>query len=125
MSKTRCQPRNKLLDKIPTVHIFNELKMKSVNQINAQTKLLDVWKALQSERHPNKWTRRNDVNQEQRTRSAVTNKLNEASGGKIITSTFISDAAKVWNAAPESIKSCKLLYTVKKQIKLYTATLPI
>ena len=99
--------------------------MQSVNQINAQIKLLDVWKAHQSERHPTKYTRRNDSNQELRTRSAATNKLNEARGGKILNSTCINDAAKLWNNAPESITNCSSLYSIKKHIKAYTATLPI
>ena len=56
--------------------------MQSVNQIGAQIKLLDVWKAHQNERHPTKYQRRNDNNPEQRTRSAAINKLEEAYGGK-------------------------------------------
>ena len=36
---------NKLMDKIPTVQIYKELNLLSVNQINAQIKLLDVWKS--------------------------------------------------------------------------------
>ena len=49
----------------------------------------------------------------------------EAHGGRIITSTFVNDAAKVWNNAPDSIKGCVTIQSVKKQIKQYTATLPI
>ena len=64
--------------------------------------------------HPTQWARRNDSNAERRTRSADVNQLSEAYGGKIITSTFISDAAKLWNSAPDSVKQCETLYTVKK-----------
>ena len=48
-----------------------------------------------------------------------------AHGGKILTSTFINDAAKIWNNAPECIKLSKTVYSAKKNIKMYTATLPI
>ena len=72
-----------------------------------------------------KYPRRNDTNPEQRTRSAVTNKLDEAVGGKIITTTCINDAAKLWNGAPDSIKNCVSIYSVKKCIKAYTSTLPL
>ena len=116
---------NKLMDKIPTSQIFKDLNLQSVNQINAQIKLLDVWKSLQSEYHPMKWARRNENNLEQRTRAAKTNNLCEAHGGKILSSTFMNDAAKLWNIAPESIKNCVTVSSVKKQIKLFTATLPI
>ena len=116
---------NKLTDKIPTSQIYKELNLQSVNQINAQIKLLDVWKAHQFDRHPTKYPRRNDTNPEQRTRSAVTNKLDEAVGGKIITTTCINDAAKLWNGAPDTIKNCVSIYSVKKCIKAYTSTLPL
>ena len=52
---------NKLMDKIPTKQIFNELKLPTVSQINAQIKLLEVWKSQHSDQHPLKWSRRNDV----------------------------------------------------------------
>ena len=113
------------MDKVPTSKIYKDLNMQTVNQINAQIKLLDVWKSLQSESHPTKWSRRNETNPETRTRSAITNNLNEAYGGKIITSTFVNDAAKLWNNAPESIKSCTSIYSVKKEIKKYTGKLPL
>ena len=99
--------------------------MQSVNQINAQIKLMDVWKSLYSDTHPTRWARRNDSNTERRTRSAGVNQLSEAFGGKILTSTFVNDAAKLWNNAPDTIKQCGTLYAVKKQIKIYTATLPL
>ena len=113
------------MDKIPTYQIHKELNMQTVNQINAQIKLLDVWKAQQYERHPTSYPRRNDANLEQRTRAAVANNLLEAHGGKIITSTCINDAAKLWNAAPDCIKNNVSIHSVKKCIKEYTAKLPI
>ena len=57
--------------------------------------------------------------------SVIINILNEAYGGKILTSTFVNDAAKLWNNAPESIKLSKTVYSAKKNIKSYTASLPI
>ena len=39
---------NSLLDKIPSAQIYGELKMQSINQINAQIKLTDIWKSLNS-----------------------------------------------------------------------------
>ena len=51
--------------------------------------------------------------------------LDEAVGGKIITTTCINDAAKLWNGAPDTIKNCVSIYSVKKCIKAYTSTLPL
>ena len=56
----RFQNGNKLSDKIPTKTIFKELNILSVNQINAQIKLLEIWKSFQSETYLMKWSRRND-----------------------------------------------------------------
>ena len=116
---------NKLMDKIPTVQIYKELNLLSVNQINAQIKLLEVWKSKNCDAHPTKWLNRNDTNSDLRTRAADANKLIEAHGSKILTSTFYSDAAKVWNNAPDCIKQCQSVYAVKKQIKQYITSLPI
>ena len=38
---------------------------------------------------------------------------------------FINDGIRLWNLAPASITTCKSLYSVKKQIKLFVKTLPI
>ena len=46
-------------------------------------------------------------------------------GGKILTSTFVNDTAKLWNIAPESIKQSESVYSAKKNIKIYTSSLPI
>ena len=42
--------------------------------------------------------------------------LIEKGTAKIITSTFISDAAKIWNVAPAALKNCKTIYSVKNKL---------
>ena len=44
----------KLQDKIPIRDIYKELKISSVNQFNAQIKLLEVWKSQHSDTYPTK-----------------------------------------------------------------------
>ena len=95
---------NSLMDKVPTTQKYKELNIQSVNQLNAQIKLLDVWKSTQSEYHSTKWARRNDSNLEQQTRSAVINNLSEAYGGRILTTTFVNDAAKTMEHCPRMYK---------------------
>ena len=116
---------NSLLDKIPTTKIFKDLNIPSVNQINAQTKLLQVWKSQQSETFPIQWVRRNEAIQDRRTRASKENLVTEYVGGHTLMATFISDAARVWNLAPESIKNCTSLLMAKKRIKEFSLTLPI
>ena len=38
---------------------------------------------------------------------------------------YYSDAASIWNTAPESIKSAKSLHSAKMEIKKFITTLPI
>ena len=51
----------KLTDHINTAKIFGELNILSVNQINAQTKLLEVWKSQNVPNYPTKWEKRVDT----------------------------------------------------------------
>ena len=114
-----------LLDRINTKTIFAETKLFSVNQIMAQIKLLEVWKSINVPDYPTQWTSRTDVMKKEGLKSA--NKPDLVSTGRtaIQDSTFINDAARVWNFAPLAIKQCKNLYSVKKQIKIFTRSLPI
>ena len=49
------------MDKINTKKIFKETHLLSVNQINAQIKLLEVWKAMNDPSYPTQCTKRSDV----------------------------------------------------------------
>ena len=51
---------NKLTDKIPTKDIFKALNIPSVNQINGQIKLTEIWKFQNSVSHPMEWSKRYD-----------------------------------------------------------------
>ena len=65
-----------------------KLQIPTVNQINAQIKLLDFWKSLHSETYPTKWATRNDVTTERRTRAADQNQLHVEIGCSILNSTL-------------------------------------
>ena len=101
------------------------LKIPSVNQLNAKTKLLQVWKSKQSESYPIQWVKRNEAIQDRRTRASKENILSESRGGQILHSTFINDSARIWNLAPDAIKNCQSLYLAKNSIKEFCFTLPI
>ena len=113
------------LPKINTKTIYQETNILSVNQINAQIKLTEVWKAPNDKLYPIKWTKRNDVIQRPGLKSF--NKPDLLVNGKSCSQSdaFINDAAKLWNDAPSVIKSCMTLHQAKKQIKIYIKTLPI
>ena len=113
------------MDRINTKVIFKETNLLSVNQINAQIKLTEVWKSQNIPSYPIQWpTRKDEII---RTGLKSSNKPELSIKGKtcIQSQTFINDAAKIWNNAPSDIKECKSIYAAKKQIKIYIQSLPI
>ena len=114
-----------LLDKINTKVIFKETNLLSINQINAQVKLLEVWKSMNFESYPIKWINRKDEIIRQGLKCSNKPDLIIKGKSPLQSQTFIHDAAMVWNSAPRALKECVSLNTVKKQINLFICTLPI
>ena len=113
-----------LLDKINTETILQENKILSVNQLNAQIKLQEVWKSKNFKNYPTQWETDAKL-VDPRTRSIQKDSLVVTGKSAKAQSTFYSDAASLWNDAPETIKNAKSLYSVKKEIKKFIVTLPI
>ena len=101
------------------------LNMLSVNQVNAQVKITEIWKSRNIENYPIHIQKLNYNPELRGTRASNRGDLvTEASTVKS-QATFINDAIKVWNAAPLKIKTCKTLATAKKEIRKFVTTLPI
>ena len=113
------------MDKIKTKKIFKETNLLSVNQINAQIKLTEVWKSIHTDSYPTKWTNRTDVIKRPGLKASNKPDLITTGTSNIQAQTFFNDAAKVWNDAPKILKECATLVSAKKQIKIYIRTLPI
>ena len=94
-----------------------------VNQLNAQSKLQAVWKSTNSKNYPIKWEKDPKL-VDARTRSVQKDSLLVVGKGLKLQSTFYSDAASLWNKAPDCITNSKSLYTVKKEIKKFVLSLP-
>ena len=99
--------------------------MPSVNQINAQIKTNEVWKALHVPNHPFKIEKVLHDNSTCVTRAEANGELKEFGKSVIVQSTFLSDASHVWNKCPSSIKDCDTLWKAKKTIRSFVASLPI
>ena len=113
-----------LLDKVNTEQIFQDTKILSVNQLNAQIKLQEVWKAKNNINYPTQWA--NDPKQvDARTRSVQKESLIVPGKSLKMQSTLYSDAANVWNKAPDTIKNARTLLSAKREIKKFIITLPI
>ena len=102
--------------------------MLSVNQINAQIKLTETWKALNSEANEHNLIQSMKLVKPTGARSsrAMSNgNLKETGVSTLAKSTFINDSTRLWNRAPNVIKNCTSLYSAKKEIKKFVKTLPI
>ena len=98
-----------LIDKISTKTLLANVNVLSVNQINAQIKITEVWKAMQDANHPLKIEKVAHDLRSCTTRSVTNGDLKEFGKLIILQSTFLSDASKVWNKCPTNLKECESL----------------
>ena len=104
-----------LTDRINNQIIYQEVDILSVNQLNAQTKLLEVWKASQDPKYSTQWEKRSD--HQKRSGLKTSNKPELITNGKsrIQENTFYNDAAHLWNAVSKSIEDCKTVSAAKSR----------
>ena len=114
-----------LSEKKSTRSLLKNIDMLSVNQLNASIKLNEIWKAINNDDCPLKITDPVFENPLRQMRTKNDNTLVENGVIDLRKATFINDGIRLWNLAPASITTCKSLYSVKKQIKLFVKTLPI
>ena len=78
--------------------------------INAQIKLLEIWKSINIEKYKIKTnfvTRNNEV---ALTRACSAGYLDEKRLSNTSSRSFLNDAIHIWNQAPMAIKSCSTIY---------------
>ena len=93
--------------------------------MNAQTKLLEIWKASNLENYPTKLTKMVVSENMSTTRAINSGKLMDLGVSNLSKCTFHNDAIKAWNVAPISIKSCKTIFAAKREIRIFVKTLPV
>ena len=100
--------------------------MCSINQIHAQSKLLDIWKSFNDDKNNVlKIEKVQSYAQGSKTRSCTALNLVETKTSALSAKSFKNDAIRLWNLAPENIKKCVSLTTARTAIKLFSKTLPI
>ena len=117
--------KSKISDKISTKQILENLNMCSINQLNAKIKLTEMWRMTKLDPLPPIIKKMESSNGTRCSRSISRGKLIEEGTSEKSTSTFINDATRAWNKAPENIKDCTSLYSAKKAIKAFVKTLPV
>ena len=99
--------------------------MQSVNQINAQIKITEIWKAVEKENYPIKVNKYTLGAVERLSTTKTSENLLVSGHSDLLKAFFKSEAITLWNKCPDSIKNCTLLFSAKKAIKCYTKCLPI
>ena len=121
----RLLNNTRIRDKISTKSIASNLNKLSVNQINAQVKLTEMWKASNLDNYPTKLFKK-EINDDNRlTRSTVRGDIVLQGKSDLCNASFILDASKNWNLAPQAIKNSPSISMAKKEIKKFVITLPI
>ena len=115
----------KIKDCISTESLLSKFGILSTNQLNAQVKLLETWKALFMEDYPLQVPLQSVPTQGMSTRAAIKGKPIEIGRSNLTKSTSVSDAVRIWNLAPESISGAKSLYQAKSVIKSFVRCIPI
>ena len=93
--------------------LLKEINMSAVNQIMAQIKICEMWKANHIDNYPIKveTLQRNDESRV--TRALTNNVLKESAKSNVTMSTFINDAIKAWNKCTDNIKEAKYYNAAK------------
>ena len=112
-------------DRKRTKTILDDQNMLSVNQIAAQIKLTEMWKASNDPHYPIKMKTKGSQEDGIETRSITRRDLTEVGRSTKAKKSFTCDAAKVWNKAPDKIKIARTLASAKKAIKEHCKSLPI
>ena len=96
---------SKVSDKISTISMLKKFKMLSVNQINAQIKLCEMWKSVHIVNYPIKTCMLQRSETSMNTRAVGSGALVEVRQSAMSQRTFLNDATHIWNLAPLEIKT--------------------
>ena len=114
-------------DRTSTSELLLKSGLLSVNQMAASIKLSEVWKSENIVNYPIKLEQNNPgmIQYERIVRPSTNRKWNQDAKSNAAKESFSRNAAKLWNTAPETIKSARNLSLAKKEIIKYCKTLPI
>ena len=121
----RMLTKTSLTDKVSTASLLKKCNMLSVNQLNGQIKIQEIWKSLNIKDYPIQIMKQTPNLNGPATRADTEGRLIESGFSCLSQRTCINDAVKIWNKLPLSITGFKTLYQIKKQAKLFAKTLPI
>ena len=121
----RCLNGTQIKDKISTKFLLEKQNMLSINQLAAQVKLTEMWKAVNTENYPIQMAAQVIPEVGMATRADHQGRLLEPGHSKKTMQSFVGDASRVWNKAPSKIKEANSIGMAKKAIKDFCKTIPI
>ena len=114
----RMLTKTKLKDMVSTKSLLNQTNMMSVNQINAQIKIQEIWKALNIQDYPIKIEKQTVKDVGTVTRACTCGRFVIGEKSCISQKTCLNDAIRIWNQLPTNVTQCLSFNQVKIQSKL-------
>ena len=121
----RMLTKTNLLDKISTASLLAKTNMMSVNQMNCQIKIQEIWKSLNISNYPIQMEKQSPNENGPATRADIKGRLIVSAKSCLSQKTCINDAINIWNQLPKLVTDCKSFYQIKKQAKIFARTVPI
>ena len=123
----RLLDNSHISERISTEKLLANTGMFSVNQLAASIKLTETWKSSNILNYPIKLEPNvTDKPESDRIVRMSTSRLwNQDARTRAEKESFSRNSAKIWNAAPMTIKNAKSLAIAKKEIKKHCRSLPI
>ena len=112
-------------DRVPIKSLLEKFNTVSVNQLNAQIKLLEIWKSQNIQDYPLELKKHEAQDNVVTTRAVTRGRLLDLGKSTLTQGTCLSDAIKIWNSAPLTITNNISLFVAKKEIKKYVRSLPV
>ena len=121
----RLLTKTKLTDHISTSSLLERTNMMSVNQMNGQIKIQEIWKSINVPNYPIQINKQTPHENGPATRADTKGRLIENGNSCLSQKTCINDAIKIWNQLPSEVTNCKSFYQIKKQAKMFAKSLPM
>ena len=121
----RLLTNNKRKDHAKIEDMLKELGWLSVNQLCAETRLVEAWKSVNLEEYcmSEILTKKNKL--QYSTRSNDQTFLQSGMENRFSSASFRKKTAQIWNEAPREVKEAKTITQAKKAIRTFVQRLPI
>ena len=121
----RLLTNNKREDRIKIEDMLNSLGWLSINQLSAETRLIEAWKIAHNQDYCLNETIKKKEKNVYSTRSNNHTIFNPGKECKLSKNSFAGPTAKIWNKAPADVKSASNLIKARRAIRHFVKTLPI